>query len=131
VTCDIPVQGITIVEEAIPASSSRVLSATFKDVDGAALTSSAQVQSIKLTLWDELSNAIINGRNAIDVKNDNGGTLDEAGNFSFDLTPNDTRAFGVANLQPRRLWLDVQFDATRRENHLVYFKIIRLEGVTP
>lgn len=46
--------------------------------------------TLKLTLYDLATDAIINARNAVSVLNVNGGTLDSSGNFTmiFDIADN-------------------------------------------
>ena len=80
------------------------LFSTIKDLDGNLLGAS-DLDSLTLTLIDELTHGVINNRSAQDILNVNGGVLDEAGNLSLRLDPDD---MGITNTGLPREWHDAQ-----------------------
>ena len=60
----------------------------FVDEDGTAISEGA-ILTIVMTLYNEADGAIINSRNAIDVKDANIGTLAPDGTLTLDFTPDD------------------------------------------
>jgi hypothetical protein len=124
--------GVTVLgqDKAISEGSTRHIGAQLSDVDGANLTDDASVTSILMTLVDDVSGGIINGRDRLEVKDQNGGTLNESGWFDYQLTPSDTVAIGARTMQLRRMLLEITFDGTdNKENHLIYFYVRNLSGV--
>jgi len=63
---------------------------TFKDLANPPVQlTAANIVTLTLTLFDAATEAKINSRNAQDVKNANGGTLDTDGTFTMALDPAD------------------------------------------
>jgi hypothetical protein len=60
------------------------ITGTLVDESGNALPA-AQVQTLTCTLYDRESGGILGGRNAQNILNVNGGTLDSSGNFVLEL----------------------------------------------
>lgn len=113
--------------QAIPEGCTRKYSATLTDLDGNALLP-AQVTSIKFSLRDHRTGALINARYRVEVLNQNGGTLDANGVFSMVLTAADTATTGTASLQKRRAIFEVAYNAGV-ENHEVYFYVENLRDI--
>ena len=67
---------------------------TVRDHDGQAL-GAAQLDSLTLTLFDEASGSVINGREGTDILNTNGGTLDAQGEGAWTGTPADAPIVGT------------------------------------
>lgn len=74
----------------IQAGESANLTGTLKDATGATLLS---VSTFTLTLYDNITGAIINSRKDQDVNNENGGTV-TSGTYTVELDANDTAAVG-------------------------------------
>ena len=65
------------------------ITATLNDEDGNALAL-ASINAMTLTLYDELTGTIINGRNGSNILNTGGGTLAAtSGAFTLTLAPDD------------------------------------------
>lgn len=74
------------------------------DVDNVGL-GPADLDSLVLTLRDELTHGIINERDGQDVLNVNGGTLDVDGNFTLRLDPDD---MGIVHTGLPREWHEAE-----------------------
>jgi hypothetical protein len=74
--------------------------------DGVTPIATWQVSSIKLSLRDVTTDAIVNGRSAIEVLNQNGGTL-TSGLFVFQFAEDDMPILGTKSAEERILTLDV------------------------
>ena len=91
------------------------LSGTLKDTSDATIT---LISTLKLTLFDESSGAIINSRKDQDVNGANGGTF-SAGTFTIELDGDDTVAVGdiedqqTQNRIARIQWSYSDGDSTR------------------
>lgn len=70
-------------------------SADIQDENGAAIPA-ASLTDITLTLYDEVSRQVINGRSAVSVKNASGGTVDTAGHFEMVFELEDNAHMGGA-----------------------------------
>lgn len=115
--------------EAINEQSTARYSCVFVDHLKQPIDSSA-VQTITATLKDVFDDAVINGRNAQNVKGVAGGTLDVGGAFSLVLSKEDTIARGThSTMQERRLTLIVTF-TDGQLTHEVDFFIRDLKDVT-
>jgi hypothetical protein len=73
----------------IPEGSSARYTATLLDELGAGVPA-ASLTTLTLTLYDDKTGAIINGRNAQNVLNANGVSVDASGNLVWAITPADT-----------------------------------------
>lgn len=65
------------------------ISGTLTDFDGAAIALAA-IATFTLTLYNDATNAVINGLNAADILNAGKGTVDAAGGFVIRLDAADT-----------------------------------------
>jgi hypothetical protein len=70
-------------------ATSAVLTGRLVDATGAPVPG-PQLSTLTLTLVDRDTGNIVNGRNATDILNANGGEVDVGGNLSLTLTPDDT-----------------------------------------
>lgn len=80
------------------------LTTVIYDNDGLPLAAS-DLDSLTLTLVDEIGLSVINDREDQSVLNENGGTLDEDGNFSLRLDPDD---MVIVNTLNKYEWHDAQ-----------------------
>ena len=108
------------------------LSGTLKDTAGATITS---ISTLKLTLFDESSGAIINSRKNQDVNGANGGTF-SSGTFTIELDGSDTTAVGdiedtkTQNRIARIQWSYSDGDSTRTNEQEFYFPIYKPQTTT-
>ncbi len=108
------------------------LSGTLKDTAGATITS---ISTLKLTLFDESSGAIINSRKNQDVNGANGGTF-SSGTFTIELDGSDTTAVGdieetkTQNRIARIQWSYSDGDSTRTNEQEFYFPIYKPKTTT-
>ena len=79
----------TVLPNALDEKASTLISATVTNEAGTALPSSV-LTTLTLTLYDRTSGTIINSRNAQNVLNTNGVTVDSAGAFLWTVSPADT-----------------------------------------
>ena len=73
-----------------PEQTSPKLSFLVTDEDEVGLAA-ASLSTLTMTLFDELSLAIINSRSNIDILNANNGTVDSSGNGTWVAAPDDTK----------------------------------------
>ena len=108
------------------------LSGTLKDKAGATITS---ISTLKLTLFDESSGAIINSRKNQDLNGANGGTF-SSGTFTIELDGSDTTAVGdiedtkTQNRIARIQWSYSDGDSTRTNEQEFYFPIYKPKTTT-
>jgi len=108
---------------AVAESSTRLYSAVLTDENGNRLGSSG-IDSIKLTLYNRHDRAIVNSRDAQNVLNANGGSLDSQGNFTFEFTPLDTAILDDTLEYENRIALfEVVFAGTRKSAQEIEFQI--------
>jgi hypothetical protein len=117
-----------LVAEAIPERSTYPYQVDLETDEGVPINPS-DVSSIELTLRDLSSDAIVNGRDHLEVKNQNGGVL-TAGRFTFTPTEDDTRILGAANIERRLLTLHVHAAAGGGATHQVYFYVRNFRDVS-
>jgi hypothetical protein len=104
--------------------------AQFIDGDTGNPIVSAAVDKIEATLVvGDASSAVINGRNAQNVLNMNGGEMLADGWFRLKLGPDDTVAIGPSRQQRRRLTLHVQFSTEGFINREITFYIQNLTDI--
>ncbi len=72
------------------------ISGTFRTETGVAIPL-ATLTTVTLTLVDRNTGTVINSRDAQNVKNANGCTIDAAGNLTLTLTPSDNPVLGTLN----------------------------------
>ncbi len=113
--------------QAIPEGSSRRYQAQLLDADGVEVQAGT-VTSIRFSLRDASTNAIVNNRDRVEVRNSNGGTLTASGVFALTLGGGDTISIGTSKMQKRRALFEVTFLAGV-ENHEVTFYIENLTDV--
>jgi hypothetical protein len=113
----------------IPERSTRLYRCALQDVDGNLITP-AQITSIRFSLRDDKTDKIINGRNRIEVFNQNGGSFDGNGLFNMILDTLDTVTTSKAKIQKRRAVFEVIY-LNGIENHEVFFYIENLEDLPP
>jgi hypothetical protein len=115
------------IDEAVPEGSSFRWRGTLLDFDGEPIVP-ASVSSILLTLAVKDTDAVINGRDEQEVYQQNGGTLDSEGVFSFVGGSADSATVGSKKWQQRRLTLEVTFSSGTL-NHEVRFFVQNLQAV--
>jgi len=105
--------------QAVPERSSRKYRTQLVDLDGAPVQAGV-VSSILMSLLDARTNTVVNGRDRVQVRNANGGTLSSLGVFSMVFTSDDMQTTDGTNLQPRKMILEVVY-TDGVENHEVFF----------
>lgn len=111
-------------------STTRLFEALLLDESGAPLKGS-EVTTLTLTLYNRHDQAIVNSRNAVNVKNANGGTLDEAGNFAFEFTPDDTAIIDNTLAYENRVALfTIGYASSRTQRHEVEMQIVNAVKVS-
>lgn len=88
---------ITIPVYDIRESSTAQFSAILKDETGSPISGSS-LTSMTLTVYDNVSNTIINSRDHANVLNANGVTVSETGKLVWTLTANDSPIANSANV---------------------------------
>jgi len=79
---------LSTTERVVKESTTAVYGATLQDNDGNAV-SAADLDSLTLTLWDKVSETIINSRNAQNVLNTNNVTVSDDGVLAWTMQPDD------------------------------------------
>lgn len=115
------------VGQAIPEQSSYGYSVHLRQADGSSVDVS-QIDEIYVTLRDLRSMGIVNGRNQLPSKNNNGGEL-TAGLFAVNFNPEDMPAIGPERFQPRLLTLDIHLSGGGRSTRDVLFWVRALEDI--
>ena len=81
----------------IPEKSSAKIKATLKDEDGVVIPS-ATLQTLTLTLYDLITETIINSRDAVDALNANNVTLHAtSGLLTYSMQPDDNQIIGTVS----------------------------------
>jgi hypothetical protein len=112
-----------IVSKEVDESATHFLSSVLLDEDDKRVPGSS-CTALTLTLYNKHDGTIINSRNGIDVLNNNGGTLDEQGNFNFEFTPADTAIITDALGYENRVALFVvTFGSARKIRQEIELKI--------
>ncbi|MEO8007144.1 MAG: hypothetical protein ABI728_01295 [Betaproteobacteria bacterium] len=110
-------------------NSTRLFSAVLLTETGSRF-SSADCVSLTLTLYNRHDRAIVNSRDALDVLNTNGGTLDTQGNFTFEFTPLDTAILTATLEYENRVALfELVYSGTRQIAHEVEFRVTNAYSV--
>lgn len=79
-----------VIREPVAERTTQFLDAVIRDENGVAIPGSALTE-LMLTLYaTDAQLTILNNREKQDILNANGGTVDESGNLSLELTPDDT-----------------------------------------
>lgn len=115
------------VAEAIPERSTYTYEVALLDWNGDAMPSS-DITAITMTLRDVATDAIVNGREAVDVRNANGGTLG-AGSFSFRFAQGDTAIVGTASVERRLMTFDFTLSGGGRVTRDVSFYVRNLRDI--
>lgn len=121
---------VNIATGPFPAGSTPVYTAKIVDAEGAGIPDTS-LDTVTLSIVDTLSGAVINGVSETDILNTGRGTVDEFGNLTITLLPDDTSMEGVpgaAKVQ-RSLVIDFTYnggDSVGR--HQVNFTLLALAG---
>ncbi len=118
--------GYTEFKTPVNEGSSRRYSAQLTSPDGPVTT--AVITSILFTLFDPKTGTVINGRDKQEVKNQNGGTLEDDGLFELVLGPADISAIDTTRFQKRRGLLEIAY-TNGHENHVIGFTVDNLVRV--
>lgn len=78
----------TILSVEVGEAATAILRGTIRDAAGTALPGSA-IGALTLTLYELRTGSILNSRNAVSIKNANGGTIDSNGDLTLTLSPAD------------------------------------------
>jgi hypothetical protein len=99
-------------------------SATLKDETGAAI-GSGDVSAVELTVHDR-AGTIVNGLNATNILNANGGTLDAAGALTYTFTPADNQIL-ICSVDTERHTVLLHFEwaaGSKAANH-IFFVLVK------
>lgn len=78
----------TLIRTEVGEQVTALITGVIADAAGAALGASA-ITTLTLTLYEKRTGSILNSRNAVNIKNANGGTVDSSGNLALTLDPAD------------------------------------------
>src|SRR5689334_9754720 len=115
--------------EAIGERSTPVREFPLYGPDGTTLVDPGQITSIKLSLRDVTADVIVNSRNAIEAKDQNGGTV-TTGLFSFQFAEADTAIVGTGSAEQRVLTVDVHLNGGGRMTLERWFWIRNFKDIT-
>lgn len=119
----------TVQETGVPEDSSALITGQIEDLLGAALPGAA-VESFTVTLSDQRTGDIINGREDQDILNANGSTVAVGGAFTLELAPADLVIIPEGEHKPILAALFTwTWGGTRRSHHLFTFPVVDLETV--
>lgn len=107
--------------------TSAIYQATVASETGAGVPAD-ELTAITLTLYDKETDAIINSRDAQDVLNENGVTIDEAGLLEWTLTPDDNVILGDGDEIHVALF-EYEYEDGKKGNHEVEFFVQAVERV--
>lgn len=127
-------QPLSFTTQPFPANqnSNAKYSCVLKDENGAAIPA-ASMNTLTLTLTDQATGAVINGRTNQSVLNVNGGTLDSSGNFAmtFGFADNPIVTAGSVALgaieRHVALFKYTYNSSAGKEEHQVVIAVLRLE----
>lgn len=114
--------------QAVPERSTPRIRAVLNTPDGGVFPA-ANVTSIRMWLRDIATDAIVNGREAVNVMNANGGTLSD-GLFLLQFTQDDTAILGDGASERRFVTLDFQLSGAGRIPHGYTFYIRNFRDIT-
>lgn len=107
---DTPTLRATVLDNSVPAVA----------IPGSALATMA------LTLYDEKTGAIVNDRDAVDIK----ANVDEAGLLEFELEQDDMAMVNAASrAEYRRILLEWTWDVTKRGSSELRMRIVNVANV--
>ena len=107
--------------------STVIYSCSLKDESGAAIEP-ASLYAISLTLYsmDSATEAIVNSRNNVDVKNVNGGTISSGGVFSYEFTSDDNQILESWRHEERhRAIFTYEWNAGARQDNKEVILVVR------
>lgn len=108
----------------VPERATQKFTATVKDENGAAIPG-ASLTTLTLTLYETTTQQIINGRDAQNVLNANGVTVDSAGLLTWVMAPLDNQHLGLARPELHVALFEWTYDSgNKRGQHEVGFSII-------
>jgi len=85
---------LTRAQRRVNEATTDLYEAVIEDENGDAIAA-ASLTTLTLTLWDKLTGTVINSRNAQNVLNTNGVTVDASGNLVWTMTPADNALTGT------------------------------------
>ena len=107
-----------------PAGATPVLTGILLTEDGARLPG-ADLDTLTVTLTDQASGAVVNGRQGQNILNTNGGSVSAQGAFRLELSAADTRLVGATTREVRRALIEFTFGGgERRGMHEVLFAVV-------
>lgn len=103
--------------------------ATMYDETGATIDGTAMT-TLTLTLYDKRTNGIINSRNAQDVKNTNGVSVDSAGALVWTIAKEDTSIVGTSQVERHvAVFVGTWSTGTKKFVHEVEMDVINIKRV--
>ena len=122
-TIPIDLTGSPIAEE-----TSQRINFTVVDEDGVGIPA-AGLTSLTLTLFTKRANTIINGRDATDILNVNGGTVGVDGVGSFLMTPDDNVISGTGKVEYHTALFEWAWGTGKEGKQPVKLKVVNLQQV--
>ena len=80
-----------------PANASAIVTGRLVDLDGVTPVAGSALSTLAYTLYEARTGAVINGRRATSILNENGGVIDEDGNLQLRLDAADMARVGTAD----------------------------------
>lgn len=106
----------------VPEQTTQKYTGTLKDENGAAIPGSA-LTTLTLTLYEASTHQIINSRNAQNVLNLNGVTVDSNGVLTWIMAPADNAHLGQAQRELHVALFEWTYDSGKRGQHEASFYI--------
>lgn len=124
-------QDIVYLQTPVSERSTRFLTGTFTDRDGA--ISKDRLVGVRFTLTDVDSETIIASRDHVEILDDNNGEVSAGGDLTLELTPTENVIVGTAvpigGLEEHRALIEFTFDASREGKVEIFFPVRNLSRV--
>ena len=124
---------LTSIERVVREGTTAVYGATIQDIDGNAVAA-GDLDSLTLTLWDKVSETIINSRNAQNVLNANNVTVSDEGVLAWTMQPEDNVIVDVNHLdgqkEEHRALFQWTWDTSKYGKYEVVIDVEQLTKVT-
>jgi hypothetical protein len=122
----------TSIDDSVAEGTTCQITGTLVDETGTAIPG-ASLTTLRFTLYNKTGLTILNSRNAVDILNANGGTVDSAGLVTMILDPADNQIVGAGvggGEQHVGLFEWTWASGVKKGRHEVPFHIVNLAVVT-
>lgn len=107
------------------------LTATITKKDGVTPVPLANLNAVTLTLFEEKTGVVINSRDAVDIKNANGGTVHgTSGLLTLVLSSDDMAVLGTALFETHVAFIAWTYDSTNTGGQEIAFLVRNLAKVS-